>query len=186
MHAEHPASSLPASAGDPWVKGFDKSLQRFKGQPGQRLDVCSSRDFSLTGLLKRVSASGATALQSISFRWADSILVSAEGSQMAVWLNGRPVQAGSTMKMAGGQLRFLAPRPRMNHFVGIEQPGIGIRVLQPFSKERGAYASWLDVWVTLTAPPTSALTGILGRTFRAGAISAASAAPLVAGLASEP
>ena len=187
--------------------------------------VCSSRDFSLTGLLKRVSASvscagmhhrcagaamqvlsmpgachdsssapaltkagssasggmragaklvraffhccsrcrstfpvparlqGATALQSISFRWADSILVSAEGSQMAgerwggdsalhccrpcccklhgclisevhvrcpaalrpahhrklshrllpavlpaaVWLNGRPVQAGSTM-----------------------------------------------------------------------------------------
>lgn len=53
-------------------------------------------------------------------------------------------------------------------------------------QERGAYASWLDVWVTLTAPPTSALTGILGRTFRAGAISAASAAPLVAGLASEP
>lgn len=43
-------------------------------------------------------------------------------------------------------------------------------------QEERAYASWLDVWVALTAQPPGNLTGILGSTWRPGAASAATSA----------
>lgn len=51
------------------------------------------------------------------------------------------------------------------------------RALQKYS----AYATWLDVYVTLTAPPVSALTGVLGSTFKPSASSAASGSTTLAG-----
>ncbi|KAL4458593.1 hypothetical protein ABPG75_013458 [Micractinium tetrahymenae] len=40
----------------------------------------------------------------------------------------------ATKKIAGGSVRFLAPRYKMNHFLSIEQPGITIRIIQPYYK----------------------------------------------------
>lgn len=51
----------------------------------------------------------------------------------------------------------------MNHTVTIEQPGLRIRISQPV-KHRRTNSPWLDTWVTLTQPPTTALGGVLGRT----------------------
>lgn len=47
-------------------------------------------------------------------------------------------------------------------------------VLRPSTPQKyGAYATWLDVYVTLTTKPISTLTGALGSTFKAAQASTA-------------
>lgn len=42
----------------------------------------------------------------------------------------------------------------------------------PTLQKYSAYATWIDVYVTLTGPPVSTLTGVLGSTFKAAASTA--------------
>ena len=76
----------------------------------------------------------------------------------------------------------------MNHKISIEQPGLHIRITQSFSKRHNMYRPWLDTWVTLTQPPTTALGGVLGRTLPGMLASAAGAGftPISAGILSCP
>jgi hypothetical protein len=48
--------------------------------------------------------------------------------------------------------------------VTIVQPRLRILVTQPYLQYTSTVAGWLDTWVTLTAPPTAPLGGVLART----------------------
>jgi len=45
----------------------------------------------------------------------------------------------------------------------------------PTLQKYGRYATWLDLWVTLTQAPPYPLSGLLGQTFKAGSVGASSA-----------
>ncbi|KAL4458591.1 hypothetical protein ABPG75_013456 [Micractinium tetrahymenae] len=163
--------------GDPFVKGFDGSTKTYAGKPGQTMNILTSSKYSLTGILKAVPRpfTGSTAVGEMRFRWVDTVRAIAIGTTMQVWVNGRAIQPGTTQKIAGGSVRFLAPSPGMNHALAIAQPGISIRITQPYYKKYRSYATWLDVYVTLTAPPISTLSGVLGGTFQPAKASTAAA-----------
>ena len=75
-----------------------------------------------------------------------------------------------------------APQWGTNHQLTIEQPGLRIRITQPFFKRRSAYMPWLDTWVTLTQAPAT-MGGVLGGTLP-GADAPATPGPLTAGIVS--
>lgn len=169
--------------GDPFVKGFDGSTKTYAGKPGQTMNILTSSKYSLVGTIKPIPKpfTGVSAVGDMRFKWVDTVRAIAVGQAMQVWVNGRAVKPGATQKIAGGSIRFLAPSPGMNHALAIAQPGLSIRITQPYYKKYSAYATWLDVYVTLTAPPVSALTGVLGSTFKPSASSAASGSTTLAG-----
>lgn len=69
---------------------------------------------------------------------------------------------------------------RTNRVFAIEQPGLAIRVIQPYSKRLKKLLPQLSVAITLTAPPAYQMGGVLGATLPRAAV-AASAVAAVAG-----
>ncbi|KAL4429395.1 hypothetical protein ABPG77_005169 [Micractinium sp. CCAP 211/92] len=160
--------------GDPYVKGFDGSTKTYPGKPGQTMNILTSSKYSLVGTIKPVSPpfKGVSAVADMRFKWTATVRAIASGQSMSVWVNGRAIKPGTTMQIPGGSVRFLAFTPGMNHALAIVQPGLSIRMTQPYYKKYSAYATWIDVYVTLTGPPVSTLTGVLGSTFKAAASTA--------------
>lgn len=166
--------------GDPYVRGFDGTTRTYAGKLGQTINILTSTKYSLIGTLKAVPKpfTGVSAVGDMRFKWADTVRAIAVGQSMQVWVNGRAIEPGATLKISGGSVRFLAFQAGMNHALAIAQPGIAIRITQPYYKKYGAYATWLDVYVTLTTKPISTLTGALGSTFKAAQASTASSTAL--------
>ncbi|KAL4444084.1 hypothetical protein ABPG75_011821 [Micractinium tetrahymenae] len=163
------AKVLLGVSGRPSVKGFAGSSFTVEGKPGEKLR-------------------GAPALRWVIFnRQGQRIDVRTLGTDLAVMLNGRAVPPGSVLKIRGGSLGYRPAKPRTQKEVTIAQPGMTIRVEQPYLQRSASHASWLDVWVTLISPPAGPLAGVLGRTFKgsglsvAGATAAAGAATWTAG-----
>ncbi|PRW39181.1 chymotrypsin-like protease CTRL-1 [Chlorella sorokiniana] len=121
-----------------------------------------------------------TALQSMSLQFGDSLWAYVQQRQLYVFVQNAAVRAGTRVPTWSGTVTFQASRQGQARRVDIRKRGILVTVEQPWipstsKTSRGQYATWLDVYVTLTNIP-NALGGVLGATYPA-LLPASAAAP---------
>ncbi|KAI7836322.1 hypothetical protein COHA_009830 [Chlorella ohadii] len=109
-----------------------------------------------------------TALESMSLQFGDSLWVYVQQRQLYAVVQNVPVRPGTQVPTWSGTVAFPAARQGEPRRVDIRKRGILITVEQPWvpSRKGGQYATWLDVYVTMTNIP-NALGGVLGATYPA-------------------
>ncbi|KAI3427263.1 hypothetical protein D9Q98_007196 [Chlorella vulgaris] len=158
--------------GDSQVRGFNGMRFQAKYPANDWVDVLHARDgFAYNAYLvswrtSSAAAERSTVIKRVTFRWADRIRISLTnvGNRMEVELNGKRVLPGTLTPLKRGSLQFDVATRGTGPQVTIVQPRLRILVTQPYLQYTSTVAGWLDTWVTLTAPPTAPLGGVLART----------------------